>query len=181
MNYRAACLSPSIFMGICLLASEFICCAASGRWGASATGGWGEPLLCSTVSSLCARIWQLDPLWNLGTSPALCCHVCPWSRSRYHHLPPVLRVCCLPLLLGQGHHPRGIAVKAEPFHLHSLLIFLSFWLCFRSKNPLCWAPFGLPCPGAACLSLKQSPHQGQEQLGPSTELYKSGRAGTGVS
>lgn len=120
-------------MGIRLLASEFICCAALGRWGTSATGGWGELLLCSTVSALCAWIWQPDPLWSLGTSPALCCHVCPWSRSRYHHLPPVLRVCCLPLLLGQGHHPRGTAVKAEPFRLHSLLIFLSFWLCFRSK------------------------------------------------
>lgn len=113
-------------MGICLLASDLICHAASGRWDTSTPGAFAE------LRAVCLP-GRPDPLRSLGTSPAPCRPFCPWSRSPCHHLPPVLRICCLALSLGRGHHSRGTAVKAGMFSLHLLLIFLSFWLCFKSK------------------------------------------------
>lgn len=50
MNYRAACHSPSIFLGICLLGADLICCAGwaplAREAGESTTGlcrVWGQP------------------------------------------------------------------------------------------------------------------------------------------
>lgn len=130
MNYRAACLSPSICRGICLFASDFICRAAVGRWGTSAAGAFALPdwrFLCPA-----------GPLQSQGTIPVPGCPSCPWSLSRCHHLPPVLWCHHFPPILctrcpslGRGHHSRARQLK--PFSLHSLLIFLYFWLCFRSK------------------------------------------------
>lgn len=154
------CLSFSIkFYWNFLPCFCFTCGTASGRRG---TSGWGEPLP-----------GQRDPIWSLGTS------VYPWICSRHHHLPSILHICCLPLLLGQGHHLRGTVIKAEPFSLHSLLIFLSFWLCFRSKILFAGRHQLVSLAPGQCACLKQSPHQGQEQLRPSAVLCESGRGGMG--
>lgn len=105
MNYRAACHSPSIFLGICLLGSDFICCAARAGW---------APLpreVGDSTSGLCRQFPA-----ESGDSPAPSCPVCP-----------------IPIISWTTNTTPEAALKAELVHLHSLLIFLSFWLCCGSK------------------------------------------------
>lgn len=103
----------------------------------------------------------------------MCCgHL--WSRS--WHLPPVPRVCCVPLWLGQGGDLSCNAVETEPFSLHLLLIFLILLALVEEPNPLCRAPFGRLAPGQrGCGNL---PEVGSWSQGPG--LCKPGQPGLPV-
>lgn len=142
MNYRAACHSPSIFLGICLLGSDFICCAARAGW-APLTREVGD-----STSGLCRQFPA-----ESGDSPAPSCPVCPIISWTTNTTPEA-------------------ALKAELVHLHSLLIFLSFWLCCRSKILFAGHHLASLAPGqqvSLCnrtFAPNQRHSQGQEHPGP---------------
>lgn len=102
------------------------------------------------------------------------CRGHPWSHS--WHLPPVPRVCRVPLWLVQRGDLSCNAVETEPFSLHLLLIFLILLALVEEPNPLCRAPFGRLAPGQrGCGNL---PEVGSWSQGPG--LCKPGQPGLPV-
>lgn len=85
-----------------------------------------EPLLCPAVAVFVPSGSPPEP----GDNPSPWLPILPmepWPMPPPSSCP----LYPLPPSPGQGHHSR--AQQLKPFSLHSLLIFLYFWLCFRSK------------------------------------------------